>query len=134
MSIEEAEKIVQEYGGFIADIKLGDIVQDLFKLPYSPARIRYAILMYTETLVNNGLLSKDTENSLQMLYSALDSRFVEQDADKINSAYTHYKTNEKARKYLDSKGGLQSFVGNVEKMNEYYNFIADLVGNWSRKK
>jgi hypothetical protein len=125
----EAEKIINEYGGYIASIKEGDKVQDIFSLPYSPGRIRYAFFVYTEALIKEDLFNDETFNNLQLTYAMLDSRFVE-DSQKLNKALRVYAKNEKAREYVNSRGGLTATIPSVEKMNEYNNFVADCYGNW----
>lgn len=132
MSPEEAEKIINKYGGVIADIKEGDIVQDVSKLPFSPGKIRYAIFVYTERLIKYDMFTDEIKNNLEQVYAMLDFRFLEEDIDKINSAWRHYKTSEKARDYLNQKGGLPAFVANLSKMTEYHNFVADCYGNWGK--
>ena len=131
MTGEAAEKIINEYGGVIASIKDGDHVQDVFSLPYSPAKIRYAYFVYTEELINEGLFNEDIYNNLTTTYAMIDTRFVE-DPDEINKAWLKYGKDEKATEFLRDKGGLSAFMPSLEKMVEYQNFVADCHGNWGK--
>ncbi|PIR85881.1 hypothetical protein COU14_02015 [Candidatus Kaiserbacteria bacterium CG10_big_fil_rev_8_21_14_0_10_44_10] len=131
MNKYQAEKIINDYGGMIADTPEGDLVRDVFSLPYSPGRIRYAFFVYTEALIKEGLFNDEIENNLSMTYASLETRFVE-NPDKVNKAKRLYTKSEKAREYLDSRGGLTAFMPSVEKMTEYHNFVADCYGNWQK--
>lgn len=131
MKPETAERIINEYGATIANIPEGDKVQDVMQLPYSVGRIRYAYYVYTEALIENGSFNDEVKNNLQMTYALLDCRFVEE-PDEINEAFKKYTKSKEARDFLDSKGGIASFVASIESMNEYHNFVADCFGNWNK--
>lgn len=131
MNKHVAEKIINEYGGMIADTPKGDIVRDVFSLPYSPGRIRYAFFVYTEALIKEDLFNDDIKKNLEGTYAMIDTRFVE-DYQKVNKAFRLYAKNEKAREYLNSRGGLTAFMPSLEKMTEYNNFVAECYGNWQR--
>lgn len=134
MTGEQAEKIINKYGAFIANIKKGEIVQDITKLPYSPGKIRYAIFVYTEVLIKDDMFNDEIKNNLGQVYAMLGARIREDDVDRINSAWRHYKTSEKAQEFIKQKGGLTAFMPNLSMMTEYHNFVADCYGNWGKSK
>jgi hypothetical protein len=133
MTGEEAEKIINVYGGLIANMPKGDRVQDVFSLPYSPARIRYAYYVYTEELINRGLFDDDIKQNLESTYALIDSRFIEaDDINRLNKALRLYPKDEKAKAYVDKHGGFTVGLPSTEKMVEYHNFVADCYGSWGR--
>jgi uncharacterized UPF0160 family protein len=131
MNPGEAEKIINDYGRTIASIKKGDHVQDVFALPYSPGKIRYAFFVYTEALIEQGLFTDEIKNNLSTTYAMLNTRFVE-NPDEINEAMKSYGKDEKAREIINKYGGLTAFMPSIEKMTEYHNFVADYHGNWGK--
>ena len=133
MKPEDAEKIINAYGGVIASINNGDYVQDVFALPYSPGRIRYAYFVYTEALIKDGLFTNEIDNTLCTTYAMIDTRFVE-NPDELNKALKIYAENEDARELVNKYGGLAATLPSLEKMTEYNNFVADCFGNWASSK
>lgn len=129
MNKHQAEKIINEYGGVIAGTPKGDIVCNVFSLPYSPGRIRYAYFIYTEAPIKEGSFNDDIKNNLETTYAMLGTRFVE-DHQKVNKAFKLYAKNKKAREYLDYRGGLTAFMPSLGKMTEYNNFVVDCYGHW----
>ena len=134
MTPEEAENIVNAYGGIIANIPTGDRVQDVLSLPYSPARIRYAFFVYTEALIKQGLFNDDLKQNLETTYALLDTRFIEGDVAKLNKALRLYAKNEKARDYVNANGGLAVGMPSTARMVEYHNFVVDCYGNWGKPR
>jgi len=131
MTPEEAEKIIRDFGAIIANIPKGYNVQDVFKLPYSPGRIRYAYFVYTEALIKEGLFNDEIRNRLVITYASIDTLFIEE-SEKLNKALRLYEKSEKAREYAKTRGGLTAGLPSVEKMTEYNNFVADCYGNWGK--
>jgi hypothetical protein len=131
MSPQEAERIVQTFGRIIGDRHKDERVINVFSLPYSPAKIKYAYFLYTETLINRGLFADEIKNSLSITYASLDTIFIEGDVAKLNQTLKLYAKDPDARQYVDEQGGLTAFMPSTVAMNEYHNFVADCYGNWA---
>ncbi len=132
MNPQEAEKIINQYGALIANAPKGKIALNVFSLPYSPGKIRYAFFVYVEALINEGLFDDTIKGNLELTYAMLDTKFREND-DEINEAWPKYKSDQSARDVINKCGGLSSLVSCPEKMNEFHNFVADCYGNWGKK-
>lgn len=124
MTAEEAEKIVQDYGGAVASLREKNIVLPLSALPYSKTRIRYAFYAYIERLVQDSLLTQEYADALVHTYALLNTRFRD-NAEKINSAFSHYTRSEKARNYIERYGGPTLGMPSIEDMNELTEFLEE---------
>lgn len=131
MTPAEAEKVINQYGAAIASIEENAIVQDVFSLPYSPAKIRYAYFVYVEALIQQGILTDKIAGDLSQTYAMIDSRFVEEAAE-INKAWPQYASSEAAREIINKHGGLTALMPSTKKMIEFHNYIADCQGNWRK--
>ena len=130
MTIDEAKNIYLAYAKSFKDLNKGELVQPISDLPCSPGRIRYALFVMAEHIIANDLAESGTLEELITKYALISSRFKE-DADKLNSAFKSYASSEKARAYIEKNGGLESLLPSVEDSNEFHNFIADIMGNYS---
>jgi hypothetical protein len=90
----EAEIIVNQYGGLIAQTPSGSINRKASTLPFSKALIKYAFFVYIETLVEMNALTQEVGYPLVYTYSLL-STFVDDDeAEKVNQLYRRANQNE----------------------------------------
>lgn len=167
MSIEEARRICSEFGEFYANrldnlvvLEDGTLAKDfqlpsyfsVWDLPYSPARIQYAILYVAEHAVLNNYmdfiaLGDERENStdssalpvgnvLQAAYGFL-AEFIE-DAHKINGKRLSIlsmsnKTERDAAIIgfeVTHKLSFKVPTGGYNLRADFANFLADLHNNW----
>jgi hypothetical protein len=124
MTPEDAESIVQEYGGAVASLKAGDAVLPNSVLSYSKTRIRYAFYMYIEELIKIGALGQNHADALVQTYALLNTRFQE-NAGKINKLHKQYAISEKAREELARYGGLTVGLPSIEDMQELADYIEE---------
>ncbi|MFZ1323772.1 MAG: hypothetical protein WAQ57_01265 [Candidatus Saccharimonadales bacterium] len=124
MKPEEAERIINDYGGAAASLPDGDAVLPLTALPYSKIRIRYAFYMYIEELIKMGVLEDEHLTAMVQTYALLNSRF-QKDAEKINKLHKQYAKNEQARKQLDEYGGLLVGLPSIEEMEELTSYAEE---------
>lgn len=122
MTGEQAEKIINDFGGAVASLPEKQAVLPLSSLPYPKAVIRYAYFIYIEELVKSSLLTDDYANALVQTYALIDSRFKE-DSERINELHKQYVKSEKAREALKEYGGLTVGLPSVEAMQELLDFI-----------
>lgn len=122
MKPEEAEKIVQNYGGAVASLKKGDAVLPLSALPNSKARIKYAFYVYIEELTRLDAMEEDHTFALLQTYALLNTRF-QKEADKINDLHRQWKSSESARAKLEEYGGYLVGLPSDDDMYELAEFI-----------
>jgi len=84
MTGEEAEKIVQDYGGAIAKGTDGNVVRRKIWLPYSKATIKQAYFEYISAIILelHGL-PKDIGTKLVLTYSMLNTFIDDESADEL---------------------------------------------------
>ncbi|MBE2247624.1 MAG: hypothetical protein IAE67_10230 [Candidatus Competibacteraceae bacterium] len=87
MTIETAERIINDYGKVLSHSVPPRVFQPNSNLPCSTARIKFAIYRYVIELLRIGHLNKDTAEMLIIGYSSL-SYFVQGQplADALNQA------------------------------------------------
>lgn len=124
MTPEEAERIIQDYGGVVASLKEGEAVLPNRILPYSKTRIKYAFYMYIEELVKMGAFEQNHADALVQTYALLYSRFQDE-AAKINELHKKYATDDKAREELDKYGGFTVGLPDVAAMEELADYIEE---------
>lgn len=84
MTPQEAEKIVQDYGGAIAKGTDGKVVRRKSWLPYSKATIKQAYFAYIPAIILQlKTLPKDIGNNLVMTYSMMNTFIDEQLANEL---------------------------------------------------
>jgi hypothetical protein len=112
----QAEKIVEKYGGAIADSEIG-IARRKSQLPCCKAKIRLAFYVYISSYIKEfGRLPKDLGEKLVVTYSMLDA-FIEDDrADYVNKIGQMIKN-----KTLDKDD-----PNDIGKINDYFNFAHNL--------
>lgn len=110
--ILEAEKILNTYGGILADgLEKGTALRKS-SLPYSVAKIKQAYFTYIEGLIKkDGKLPKDFEYILVSTYERLNAFIDDQEADEINNI-------EKLIKSIDA------IKVDTSKIEKYFDYIA----------
>ena len=88
MNIDEAKKLVGDYGDVIANNPMSNdkFVRPISHLPCSPARLKLAFLILTEHLLATGGLKKSLAESLEHAYACIDTAYREE-ADEINEVF-----------------------------------------------
>lgn len=110
MNGQEAELIVNDYGGAIAR---GDI-RRLSWLPCSKAQIKKAYFAYIEAIIKKtGTLPKEVGDNLVTTYSMMDMFIDDEKADKLEDIKAKIDANE-----LDSKN-----ASDKKLLMEYYAYL-----------
>ena len=134
MTPAESKKIIQKFHQSIKDLRPNAIVQDIKKLPYTSARIKYAHFVYGEDLIENIIQEGKTPEEIlkffetqhqEMMesYGLINSLFSE-DAENINNQYIEYM--EGLRKGIITNFRMPNPFGEIESVNEFHNFLGEL--------
>ncbi len=85
MTIQTAEKIINDFGKVLSRSVHPHLFQPKSNLPCSVARIKFAIYRYVIELIRLGKLNKETAEMLIIGYSSLSYFLADQDtADQMN--------------------------------------------------
>ena len=130
----QAEKIVRDYGGAIANDT--NVFKKQSSLPCSKAKIRYAFYVYLSAIIDQlKYLPKDIGESLVATYCMLDAFVPDEDAIRLN------RVNEMIRsKQIDSEKSKEqieqyiSLVPNALRNNNYSNEINDYIRELYKEK
>jgi hypothetical protein len=144
MKIDEAQKIVNQYGAIYADPTEGDVklVHPITDLPCSPAKVKLAFFTFTEYLIENNQLSKEQAEALISTYASINTAFREQ-AEEINKGYRQIFKNfqkediEKLNQFEEDyslQSGTWPSMPSPEAQIEFHNFIADCQGNYHKSR
>jgi hypothetical protein len=125
----EAENIIIAYSKAIkTNLRPNAIVQSISELPYSPAKIKYAHLLYAEYLVKENILTKELGDSLISSYASISTIFVE-DPESINKRYRNY-LKELNQGTILKDFNLSAYTVSPDSETEFNNFLADCQGRW----
>lgn len=116
MTTEEAQKIVHEYGGALADTPKGDLVRYWSKLPCEKAEIKKAFHIFLKKIIKYQNPSEDELNNFALAYGALNT-FADDDKTK--------EINEIAKKISKKEIDISDPKNSHEK--EIFNKIAEFV-------
>ena len=157
MTIEQAEDIVRQVGGIIADRPLADDHGTQWAIPLtdlscSVGKAKYAFFKYAEHLAKKNLVMEVTDNrglpitdTMITVYGMLCTVFRE-DAHEINEAIYGLEKNtknysqedlNKIAETLSKKFGLNNIdiaPDDNEAIIEFNNFLADIQNNYSPDK
>lgn len=126
MTAQEAEVIVNQYGGVIAETPPGSIKRKASSLPFSKALIKYAFFIYIETLVETNALTEEVGYPLVYTYGLLSTFINDDEAEKVNQLYRRANQNE--LDWFTEEGkivqdAMRGVAGSQELENEINEFI-----------
>lgn len=128
MTPQEAEKVINEYGGALAKGTDG-VARRLSVLPCSIGRIKMAYFIYVEEVIRRKLLDDEMVKNLLGSYQAIVQFITDEEADIINAISAKIKqgnpiTEKEKAAYSLYMGHLSSNV-----MAELNSFIGEFYGN-----
>lgn len=129
MDKHEAEKIVNKYGGAIAQDK--NPFKKKSTLPCSKAKIRQAFFIYIPAILDEiGQLSSNLGESLVATYSMLDSFVEDKKAEKLNQIPLLLKEHKLDFNKPEDKQQIDEYfsrVANALRNGEYFDEINDFI-------
>lgn len=125
----QAEKIVKEYGGAIANDK--NVFKKSSTLPCSKAKIRYAFFVLINAVVKEqGHIKENIGQNLVAIYCMLDSFVSDKDADRLNKILEIMKNKQldrtKPEYNIDDKE-YSSLVINTLRNGKYFDEINEYI-------
>ena len=125
----QAEKIVKEYGGAIANDK--NVFKKSSTLPCSKAKIRYAFYVFINAVVKEQEhIQEDIGQNLVATYSMLDSFVSDENADRLNGIPDILKDKQFDREKLENKKQIEEYfllVPNALRNGNYFNEINEYI-------
>ncbi len=136
MNKYQAEKIINEYGGAIANNKGPFRKQST--LPCSKAKIRYAFYVYIPAIINElGQLPQDIGQNLVATYSMLDCFISDDEADRLNRIPEMIKNKQLNAEKPDDEKQIKEFfslVTNALRNGSYFDEINEYIGECYKDK
>jgi len=125
----QAEKIVKEYGGAIANDK--NVFKKSSTLPCSKAKIRYAFYVLMDAVVKEqGHIQEDIGQNLVAIYCMLDSFVSDENADRLNKIPEMIKNKQLDREKPENKNQIDeyfSLVPNALRNGKYFDEINEYI-------
>lgn len=90
MTLEDAEKVVQEYGGVLAGNPHDGLAQHASRLPHSPERIVQAMELLLAYKIHRGSLTEEFKNEIGSAASILPLFILDEDARRFNDIRRDY--------------------------------------------
>lgn len=132
----QAEKIVNNYGGAIADGE--GVFRKQSTLTCSKTKIRYAFYVYIDAIINDkGCLPEKIGQDLVAAYSMLDSFIPDKEADRLNKIYEMFKSKQLNPENSEDKKQITeyfSLVTNAMRNGNYFDEINEFIDECLKEK
>jgi hypothetical protein len=136
MNKYQAEKIINAYGGAIANNK--NVFKKQSILPCSKAKIRYAFYVYIQAIIDQlGHLPKDIGENLVSTYCMLDAFVPDEDADRLNKISEKIKSRELIAENPEDKKQIEEYFSlatNALRNGYYFDEINNYIGEYYKEK
>lgn len=132
MTPQQAESIVKSYGAALARGTNDGIARKLSWLPCSVCRIKLAIYIYLDDLIDRRALTQKLGETLKTIYKGLNDFIADDDADVINEIGRQISSSGSKTLSESQQKLLNQFMDRISRMDEQFeinSYINECLGH-----